>query len=748
MMALAGLQHDAYLRADFRGDPCLSVIVLFAISSRSHYGVANRLVPSMKRTVVFMAWILGGVLLNAPAGHAQVWTPLAQSPGICAAPLSSTQARVVDSTAFMVPNNLVVNNGDGTYDVINSPLWEYPGDAPICGSSDFYGMTSAKAGRTAVLIGRTTFVTAAHTTGFDPSAYTLIFAPMYDAQACSEFAWTNIPADNVYPGTSAGANNIILPDGSNDYITFNVNRYVVDRKPIKIRRSGAPRLSDRFSLVSNPMWGGLRVESGGLFLGTIDAAGSWNYGDYIVTDLHPLDGSSGGAIYNLDQEVMEVGIARPLDGIFDLDGDCLNIYDRDSEFLTTNTSLIKVKDSIPRTEILVEPVVDVLHVGDIGGPLTNPTSTYTMSAALGGNQYEIINENPTYFGAPGLTTDPPAGLHALSLVHPTPLTINVNSANVYQCSLWDYVVNVRDVYNEQNNYLRHRFEIGAKEIEVTGAGPWDIEVFGNSVPASKTFTVRNLRPTTTEVRASYVSGGNTRRQLVLFDGGGYSTFSLAPNGEPGDTRDVVFSINPAAVFPSPGNTLTVQTQIVITDYICSLNDPFLIPVSLRTGSQTGLGLSTGDPMEPPQNGQPLGAPTTIDVPMVGTAGWCVGDVEAEIGMLDVNGGPNLPSSAANLDVRIIAPNNAVAHVWSQNIVPAGQESSYVGQEEITYFGYPIDTYVFHLDDATAPPLGPDLLSVFSGVAVTGKWQLELRTGQSTNFLPSHARLKFVGTQCP
>jgi hypothetical protein len=406
-----------------------------------------------------------------------------------------------------------------------------------------------------------------------------------------------------------------------------------------------------------------------------------------------------------------------------------------------------LKDSIPRTEILVDPVVDVLHVGDLGGPLTNPTTTYTMSAALGGNQYEIINANPTYGGAPTLTTSPAAGSHTLSLVHSTPLIIDVNSANVYQCSIWDYVVNVRDTYNDQNNYLRHRFEIGAKEIEVVGAGPWDIEVFGNSVPTSKTFTVRNLRPTTTEVRAGYVTSGG-RNQLVLFDGTRASVFALAPKGQAGDTRDVVFSINPAAAFPSPGNTVNAQTQIAITDYICSLNDPFLIPVSLKTGSQTGLGLSTGDPMASPQGGQSLGAPTTIDVPMVGTEGWCVDDIKAEIGMLDIGGGPNLPNSAVHLDVRIISPDSTSAHVWSQNTVPAAQAPSYVGQEEIGFFGYPLNTYVFHLDDASAPPLGPDLLSTLSGLPVTGIWKIELRMGQSENFLPSHARLKFTGTACP
>jgi hypothetical protein len=370
-----------------------------------------------------------------------------------------------------------------------------------------------------------------------------------------------------------------------------------------------------------------------------------------------------------------------------------------------------------------------------------------MSAGLGSNQYEIINANPAYTGAPTLTTSPAPGPHLLSLVHSTPLSINVNSTGVYQCSIWDYVVNVRDTNNDQNNYLRHRFEIGVKEIEVIDASPWDVEIFGNSVPASRTFTVHNLRPTMAEVRVSYVTDGNTQR--VLFDGAADLVFSLAPNGQNGDARDVVFSINPGANFPSSGNTVTVETQIALTDYICGLNDPFVIPVSLKAGSQTGLGLSTGDPMSPPQGGQTLGAPTTIDVLMAGTQGWCVNNVKAEIGMLDANGGPQFPGSASNLDVRIIAPNSTSAHVWSQNAIPAGQNASYVGQEEIGFFGDPMNTYVFHLDDASAPPLGRELLSTFSGIPVTGNWKVELRmAGQGGNFLPTHARLKFVGTPCP
>ncbi len=689
--------------------------------------------------------ILFGIFLFA--SNVFAFPPITSVHGICGAPLSVAEQKVVNATGAMIPKSMLFNNGNGTYSISWNPLTQYYG-YPVDPGQSFYGINSTSAGRTAVLLGRTMFITAAHKFSFDPSQYAVVFAPKYSAASCSEFAWSNIPSDNVYFGTLSGKNNLIEVDSSKDYMTFNVDRYVVDRKPVKIRRSGAPRKSDKYILVSNFLWGGLRVETSGRYVWLNDTVGSSQIGYYFFEGLNPLDGSSGGAVFNVDDEVIDVGVAGLMSGISYVNAGMIQFIDM-GVMASTNTPLIMVKDAIPRTEILVDPVVDVLHVGDIGGAVTNPVSSYTLTAALGGNQYDVSVTDPPYLGSPTLSTNPSIGSHLLSLIHPTTMTVTASTAGVTQCGIWDYVVNVKDVYNDQNNYLRHRFEIGVEQVSVSDSDPWNVEIFGSSVPASKTIVVKNVRPTQTAVRVGHEHVG-VPNQMVLFDGGLTSVFTLAPMGQPGDTRNVVVSINPATSFPVPGVTSTSKITISPTNLGCTVDPVLEIPVSLKTGSQVGFAVGSGDDLQQPSGGTALGAVQTILIPMTGTSGWCVNGMGLDVGFLDDNGfGPAFPGGATNLNVVVESPGGIRSNIWNLNVIPAGSEAAYVGSEQVNYWGYPINSAIFHIDQSSAPPLGPGNFSPFIGVQATGTWKLELsRSNGMWGFAPTHARLRFKGLACP
>lgn len=685
------------------------------------------------------------------AAHAQ--TPLAPAPGVCATPLTLAQQKIVDATAFMIPKSLLVNNGNGTYKITNSPLINDAGNppTPICATSEFYGVPSAMRGRTAVMIGGNFFLTAAHLYTFDPSGYALVFGPKYDPQNCREFSWNNIPANDVYLGTANGIVRTFDSTLKYDYISFQSDRYVVDRKPVKIRRSGAPSKTDPLILVGHPLWSSTAVETTGFMAGVMSIAGSPFYGDYLYSEFHPFDGSSGSAIYNLRDEVVDTGIARSLDGqIYDL-GSCADFFSNPAiAGKSTNGPLVNVAPSIPRAEVLVTPTNDVTHVGDLGGPLTNEVSTYTISAALGGsNQYEIIQDHSSLPGNPTLSSSPVAGQYLLSLIHPTALTLTANAANVYQCGIWDYTVNVRDRYQDQNNYLRHHFEIGVKEISVEPSDRWDVEIFGSSVPASKTYTIKNLRPTPVEVKAAYSWPGVPGVPKILIDGGASSIFTLAPEGQPGDTKAVVYSVNPSAALPAAGTTHSAETTINITDFVCSLNDPWIIPVTLKTGVQSTTSLASGDFLNLPSSGNTLGNTETIELPITQAGGWCVSKVHAELGFLHDDAlFAGLPANASVLDVNLIAPDGTRAHLWSLSAIPAGQQSSYIGSESVTLYGTQYSSDVLRLDDTTSPPLGPDQLAVFASRPVTGTWKAEIRRGAGNGVvMPTHARLRFDGVPC-
>lgn len=708
-------------------------------------GLMKYLSPA--RLLFFAAFALGR------AAHAQ--TQLGPAPGVCDAPLTTAQSRVVDATAFMLPNSWVHPNPDGTYYIDHSP-WTVStaenSSIPVCTDSLFFGIESAgvgssHAGRTAVWIGGNSFVTAAHRNDFDPSAYTIVFGPLYDGQNCQEFSWSNIPYRNVYTATSTGAVNFLNIDSRYDYITFNVNRYVSGRKPVKIRRSGKPTPGDPLIMVGHPQWAKTSVEVDGEMTGIAD----YLLGSYMYTNLFPLQGSSGSAIYNLRDEVIDTGVSAPLLGKYDVVNGCADIFRHAPTYSgRTNAPIVDLQTDIPRHEILVSPIDEVVHIGDVGGNLTNSITNYELRAGRVSTLYTVSPVSGTSPNGPSLTTNPIAGTYSLSPTQPSSLTLSASAPNVTTCGIWDYSVDVQDVGNEQNNYLRHRFEIGMKEISVEPSDGWSVEIFGASVPASKSYKVTNLRPTATTVRARLVERSPTiGLPFFLVDGARLSTFTLAPKGQPGDQKDVEIAVNSAATLPPPGTAYSVNASIDIPDTACALTDPLTLPLTLKTGHQRFLAQAPDDQLFAPSQGQPLGTPVILDLPVSGTAGWCVGNAKLDLGFKQISStGTELPGISSVLDVTLVSPDGTRAHLWALNAIPAQQVPSYVATEMFDFWETPTETHVLRLDDGVTPPLGPDLLSTLASHPVTGTWHVELRRSSGSGVvLPAFARLNIDGASC-
>lgn len=473
---------------------------------------------------------------------------------------------------------------------------------------------------------------------------------------------------------------------------------------------------------------------------------------YMYNGLYGLPGSSGSALYNIKDEVIDTGASSGIGAYNSIVTGCTDFYTSASN--TTNGPTVDVSSQIPRSEILISPIVDVSHIGDVGGPLSNAVSSYSVAAVPGGSAvYSVSPVAGTEPGGPSLVTNPGPGSYLSIPVNSPPITITASSAGVSSCGIWDYTVNVRDVSNDQNNYLRHHFEIGMKEIEVGPDSRWDAAIFGSSVPASKFFEIRNLRPTATVVRAR-LSGVSVpvSQSTFLVDGARDSVFTLQPEGQAGDSKSLEISVNGSGSLPAPGTTYNDGVVIEITDTSCALTDPISIPLSLRLGFQEFSKPASGAEVQSPSTANPQGTSEVIDFVASGTNGWCASQPQLEIGFLPMVGvdppAPQLPAIASVLDVKLRSPDGTQAHLWDSNSISPQVVGAYVSNEPTTLEGYQIVGQVLRMNGGFSPALGPDSINLFNGKSVTGTWRLEIRKSANNGIVrPYRAKLKFNGTSC-
>jgi len=219
--------------------------------------------------------------------------------------------RLFDATSFMVNLNYqqVVKNPDQTYALTpmgtytNSPL------GPLDPASAYYGLPQAPAGRSGVLISSNTLLTTAHQAPFGYTSYVYIFGlrAQYIGGICQYPDVAHIPAENVYfasTGTNGAYNGVVLNTHSltsaGDFVVITLDRPVVGRVPMAVRKSGFASPQDRFVGVSFsqrliPAKGDLAI----LHMNESSPTG------VEIANTSMMPGASGSPIYNLDAGVVE-----------------------------------------------------------------------------------------------------------------------------------------------------------------------------------------------------------------------------------------------------------------------------------------------------------------------------------------------------------------------------------------------------------------------------------------------------------
>jgi len=678
--------------------------------------------------------LFASVALALAGAHAHALGSLSDLKNVCDFSATAKEARLINATAFLAPSGLVhYNASTNTYNVDTVAFTQFPPPDPsiLCMDSLFYGETSVIAGRTGVLIAPNIILTAPHAAGsaFNPQQFVVVFRDSLatgGTSGCTNFTWTNIPASDVYfPNSSTALVNTLGSSTRYDYAAFQLDRNVTGRQPVKIRRSGAPRMGDISISAGYPERTSEKVDTAVVFAGIATVGGpdvSVGFpGNYLYGDLNAFEGNSGSPVYSIEDEVVEAVVSYGSDAAFSLDsgGTCYRATN-EGNVSDTNGIITDIASAIPRNEVLVTPMDYVVHVSDIGAPTDHPVSSYQVSPVTSAGGGLILLDS--IVGPTGsATTTPAVSLSKSSGIYTLPAAglsfdFDASTSSITQCGAWDYQVNVLDVAHDENNYIRHRFEVGLVEISATPEDDWIDDDIGSPYSNTRTYVIKNVRPTPTSVEV--YAGGDLPPNVVTINGGGMTTVNLGPAGSPTDTATFVIGISANAdAVATPGTVYNLFVAFANTNFACAAQDVPLRYIRFKRGERQLN--SPGGPalLAAPAAGQTFGASTRFDVDASAIGNFCVSDLNLDLGFPSPGTGPTF--EAPQVQVTLTSPAGRTGILWDRNTDPGG---AYNVNETVDSVPGPF----LHLDDQTSVPLGPTHLNYFNGQRISGHWYIDIR----------------------
>jgi len=663
---------------------------------------------------------------------------------------SPVEQRLLDATAMLAPAapGYVTQNRSGTYNVQKVPFTQLNDGTPVCPGSKFYGEPTTFWGRSGVLVGSDLVMTAPHTDTFNPQNFVVIFGVENQGGTCGALDWTNIPADNVYfaveDTTTLNSYGIY---GRWDYAVFRLDRPVIGRQPMRVRRSGQAAVGDSIILAGHPQRLTKKVDTAALYRGEFQVS-PWQFyfGDPWFSNAHPYEGSSGSPVFNVKDEVLEAVVAGVMNGSWTLNQElgCVEMThmdESDPNFVhrgRTNGAVADIAAGIPRFEALVSPHVTVVHRADLGQSLSQPSSAYTITAPSVATTITVGAPQGMASGTPEISSSVSPGTTNLGPNSSMGVTITASAGNVSQCGTWDLELPLHDSVSGFSTPLRHRFEIGLKEVSANNPGTWEVSDLGPPFTFTKVYEVSNSRPTQAQLSI------NTSDAWVLVNGLSQINMTLAPAGSPGDSGTFTLSMHPNFdLFPA-GVAWQGNVNIGFTDGTCAIHQPIVRNVNFTHGVQDYLQLVELDFLALPTGGATYGTPQRTELELSDEAGLCVTDANLEVGFYHQ---PALgaPFSVPYTRIILEAPDGYRAVLWDTQTAP---NQSYFTWRSIALLGSNESVQQLSLDDQSTPPLGV-LLSTFNGKEAEGTWAVEVsRIAGSGEILPTHFALELRASACP
>ena len=375
-------------------------------------------------------------------------------------------AALIESEVALIDAGAVSRNGDDTYRLTTQVYTVGAGAYPLCTDSRFYGqrMVFGLPFRSAVQVGPDLVLTAWHvsTNGTTPPLYA-VFGLRYRLAngRCLPPNLERVPAADVYSVIEVVADGYgptVSP--RRDFLLLRLDRDAGARFP-RVRRTGQGRGDaghhDRVTMISHPDRLAAKVDLAGRLAGNSDP----DYTGPEVENIHPLQWSSGGMLYNRDAEVVET-VARTVVSARYSQGPegCWRVIQVDAA-KATNDSVADFAQNIPAFELLVTPLDTVVHEGLAGGPLSSPTTTRTVEAPVTAPDsiaYRIRGPETSANGPELLVTSggPSQGSLAPGAGFDVEETINADGV---PCGEYERTYSITDATHGFTDVVRHVFHI-------------------------------------------------------------------------------------------------------------------------------------------------------------------------------------------------------------------------------------------------------------------------------------------------
>jgi len=567
-------------------------------------------------------------------------------------------------------NEITYNAGTNTYS-LSATAWTQIGGTPVCPTEPFNGQLTIGF-CSSFLVGTDLVATAGHCVGpGDEGQIAFIFG--FDQQSAAIGPNTTVPADNVYIVTQIVDHQL---SGDLDHCVSRVDRPVVGRTPLPIRRSGTLSAGEPVIMIGHPWALPKKLDDGG------QCQDPSNPG-YFTANVDAYGGNSGSMVVNAATGVIEGILVRGNpDWSF---GSCVqsNVCPNTGcPGFEEISKTIAFAGSVPELGLVVGPAGNTTHLGVVGGPFTNTPVGYVLSNPTQGPvSYEV---RLVAGGTAPMTIN--AGTATITGSLAAGGSFNVSaaigaSASSLPQGIYTRTIDFVDVTNGRTASRTHTLEVGTTGMEVTPlAGLEASGPIGGPFTSTQVYSATSTRPTGMQVRAS-------ANQNWVSINGSTSPVTQTLTGL-GSTANFNASINSAAFALTPG----IHTATISIDNLNggtgSTTRTVVLDVGRLAFTASGLPLSIPDDIFP-------GIESVIPI---GDA-YCIADVNVRIDITH--------TFIGDLIVEIESPLGTVVRLHNRTGANAD------------------DIHKLYDDTGAFPPDGPGALADFIGQISAGDWTLRV-----------------------
>ena len=209
--------------------------------------------------------------------------------------IDEERLNLAKSTAAMIPNGRVVSLNNEEVKLVGESL-ESTG---VCSHERFAAQPTA-ANCSGFLVGKNKLVTAGHCVTSESSckSSSWVFDYKVDFEDQAEVIVNKKSVYKCSKIISRELNN----STDNDYALIELDREVLDRDVLKVRKSGTPKVSDKIFVIGHPSGLPTKLTDNGVIRSVNDV--------FFVTNLDTYGGNSGSAVFNATSKLIEGILVR------------------------------------------------------------------------------------------------------------------------------------------------------------------------------------------------------------------------------------------------------------------------------------------------------------------------------------------------------------------------------------------------------------------------------------------------------